>query len=174
MLRDEIVGIDASETTFLTGDIVDFANAKNSELKNCENLFQHLRKKHGAKYIIGNHERKGTFDEFVVYILPDGRRVLLLHYDLQTNREKYLAYRQKSAGAGWFKRTFIIPFIHEYEEMTDRNLGDDFKNAVLKEALKYNCQIVIGGHRHPKELIREKYQGVDIYVVPRGKTEIYL
>jgi hypothetical protein len=110
----------ADENTILAGDIIDLSNVKNKMIGYYKELFDELRLIHGENYIIGNHEKMGTENEFVIKTTESGTRICILHGDIEANPKRWIRYRQEPHGAGWFKRKFIIPFIREAEEIVER------------------------------------------------------
>jgi predicted phosphodiesterase len=151
----------------LLGDIVDLANCKKSETALYFKMLQDLTDEHRGNYIYGNHERMVPTD---MYIL--GETFIAVHGDLQANPVKWKKYRSEPWGAGFFKRKFIIPFIHEAEEIIDRKPKADFLERAWEVARYHQKQIFICGHFHPDKTIDMMYKGIRIIIVPRGYTEL--
>jgi len=161
---------DPSGNTILLGDIVDLANCENKMVEYYNNLRHQFIRIHKDNYIDGNHERIYSFtNNFVIK-----NNIIFAHGDLEANFEKWVKYRQKSHGAGWFKRKFIIPFIREAEEIINRKPKEEFLLGAWNLAKLSKCTTYVCGHFHPKEKIDIFYRGVRIIIVPRGMTELEL
>lgn len=169
MLRKEVSYQPPAPNVKLLGDIVDESNAAYSDVKNAETLHWLLKGTHGTNYIDGNHERESLYDQIIV---ENG--IVFAHGDMQANPSKWLQYRAKPHGAGFFKRKFIIPFIREAEEIINRKPKPEFLERAYKLAKIHGCHTYVGAHFHPKELIDISYKDIRIVIVPRGKTEIEL
>lgn len=167
----EVVNEPASSDTHLLGDIVDLANAAYSDLPKYEALHTSLKMKHGENYFDGNHERCDKVNEVIVETNSHSDRWLFAHGDLEANPTKWEAYRQKSHGAGAFKRKFIIPFIAEAEKVINRaDMKPDFLERVYQLCQTHSANHYVCGHFHPPRMIVTVYKGITVIVLPRGCT----
>lgn len=155
------------QQTKLIGDIVDLASCEKKMVGYYQELWLNLKTIHGKNFIDGNHDRNSVVDELII---ENG--IVFAHGDLQANPERWTEYRAKSHGAGWFKRTFVVPFIREAEEIIDRKPKKEFLERASALAIKNNCHTYIAGHFHPKQVVETKYNNIRIIIVPRGLTEI--
>ena len=169
MLRDEIVSIWPDDHVHLIGDIVDMANCKKSEVSFYREIHDRLKARHGKRFIRGNHERMTILNEIII-----GDTWVAAHGDMEANPEHWIKYRSKSHGAGFFKRNLVVPFIKEVEDVIERKPKLEFLERASKLAKLHGKQNYICGHFHPEKLIREFYDGVNIYIIPRGKTVLGL
>jgi predicted phosphodiesterase len=176
ILRHEVLTEPPHENTLFLGDILDFANSKKDDLETLETFYQMLKSKHGENYIVGNHCRKTIINETVIKTTEYGTRICFVHGDIEANPERWIEYRQKPHGAGWFKRKFIIPFIREAEEIIERKPKKENIERLCAKANSHNCSVIILGHHHPKEMIDfvHTYLGraIRIIILPRGLTEL--
>ncbi len=176
ILRDGILTEPAHANTLFLGDILDFAASKKEDLFNLNKLFVELKNRHGDNYIIGNHERMGVENEIVIKQTEFGTRICFVHGDIEANKERWIRYRQKSPGASWFKRKFIIPFIREAEEIIDRKPKKEILDRMVLKAVEHKCTVYVAGHFHVKETIDliHSHMGhtVRIIILPRGFTEL--
>lgn len=169
MLEAEVMNEPATVWTILLGDIIDMANCEKGAVLKYRQMMETLRLRHGARYLCGNHERKTLVNELYIH-----GKVLFAHGDIEADPERWYEYRGKPQGAGWFKRTFIIPFIREAEQIIERKPKDEFLLRASKLAKEYNCETYVCGHFHPEKVIDMWAYGVRIVILPRGVTEIEL
>lgn len=173
MLRNEISAEPAHENTILIGDIVDGANCLKSELDKNRSFLEMLLRIHKHNYVFGNHERMGSsLKNCVIKTNESGKRIVFAHGDLESNPDKWIEYRSREWGAGLFKRTFIVPFIREAEEILNRKPKKDFLKRAADLAKLNNCTTYVCGHFHPKEIVDVSFDGVHIIILKRGMTEI--
>lgn len=160
--------IEKTKNTILIGDIVEGANCKKKDIPLVEKTIKELTEKFGEKYIYGNHEREGIKNN---HYIENG--IYFTHGDLESNYDKWMEYRFKPKGAGWFKRNIWSKIVNEFDEL-DREPKTDFLIAASNVAKKNGCKTYVAGHFHPKKLIDVTYNGVRIVIVPRGLTVINL
>jgi len=155
---------------YYMGDIVDVKNSLKKNLFEAKELVAKIQKYAGDHYISGNHELM-TFN--MEHITADG--IYLTHGDIFSyGWDGALEWRKKEAGKGKCWR-FVRGLQKNYsrKEGVGTSVGSTkFKQACVEKAKEFNCHTVIIGHRHPKRLLKEVYEGITIYVLPRGKTII--
>lgn len=169
MHEEAIMQATPGEETILLGDIIDMANCEKGAVLKYRQMMDTLRLRHGARYLCGNHERKTLVNELYIH-----GKVLFAHGDIEADPDRWHEYRGKTQGAGWFKRTFIIPFIREAEQIIERKPKEDFLKRASALAKEHGCETYVCGHFHPQEIINSFYDGVRIIIVPRGITRIDL
>jgi predicted phosphodiesterase len=166
----------ADENTILAGDIVDMSNVKHKMIGYYKELYDELRMIHGDNYIIGNHEKMGTENEFVIKTTESGTRICILHGDIEANPKRWIRYRQEPHGAGWIKRTFLIPLIREAEEIIERNPKKEILDRMAFKAYQLDCDVYVCGHFHSKEKLELSHfylgKTYKIIILPRGMTEL--
>lgn len=157
---------------FLLGDNIDFANCNPKDLDKAERDFTSLQLAFGDRYLMGNHERLSCYPRYILIDTYSGRAVLS-HGDWESWGEaKTIAYRMKPHGASWFKRTFVVGAIEEFERVFDRKYKDEFilraRQLMQRTDAKYFCC----GHLHPHERVEIKVDEGVIYILPRGRSEV--
>ena len=163
-------GLEFGENIYYLGDIVDVRNSLKSKIFEAQELIAEIEKNAGEHYISGNQELNS---HNIQHITKDG--ILLSHGDILCCGYKSAKNQRKyKAGKGkiwrWFQGFFGK---YERKEGIGHNVGrTKFKKACYKAAKESGCHTVVVGHRHPKKLQKEVYQGITIYVLPRGKTII--
>lgn len=162
------------EWLVLTGDNIDLAACHPDDVVKGRRMERELRERHSHekllfnRYIPGNHERTTTKNIIAVVELPNGRRILCAHGDLETNPEKYVEYRKKKHGAGWLKRKLLIPLIDKFDDIKNAKIKADLIKRAVALAQLHNCDGYLCGHVHPEEPLREWYNGVEIVIGPQG------
>ena len=153
----------------LLGDILDLKNVLPEFHENCKYLRDRYLDMCGIHYITGNHE---CYSLNLHLHLPDvnGKRVDLIHGDIPLwGLSKAIGRRNVKGGCGRFLRFF------KWIGSKYRNVvGCKLKDKEKRELIKYcpDSDVIIIGHKHPKKIIDEIYNGVGLIVVPRGITEI--
>lgn len=160
--------IEKTKNTILLGDIVEGANCKKSDVPRVEEKIRLLTLLFGDKYIYGNHEREGIKNN---HYIENG--IYFTHGDLESNYDKWMEYRFKKKGAGWFKRNIWSKIVNEFDEL-EREPKTNFLIEASHAAKIHGCHTYVCGHLHPKKLIDVTYGGVRIVIVPRGHTLINL
>lgn len=155
------------QSVIFLGDIFDLANCKKSFVPKLREICKNFIERHQRTFVLGNHERAGTPFKFRYVVVNN---TVFTHGDLEANPDKWGAYRKKEHGAGFLKRTFIVPFIEDAEQIIDRKPKEDFLKRASTFAKEMGVTNYVCGHFHPKEMIVTDYDGVRIYILPRGQT----
>jgi UDP-2,3-diacylglucosamine pyrophosphatase LpxH len=169
IMEDQYMNVQSDENTFFLGDIIDLANCKKSEIKKYQDVYLQLKRKHGENIIPGNHERSGISEHVI-----KRPNFVAVHGDLQANLKRWTEYRSKPHGAGFLKRTFLVPFIREAEMIVERKPKSDFLDRAADFSLAFGMNTYICGHFHPKNKIEIMHKGVRIIILPRGITKLDL
>ena len=80
----------------------------------------------------------------------------------------------KKMGAGFLKRSFSWVFNKFRDAFGGFKISDSDIKKIVDYAKQKNCQVSIGGHKHPKEIYDKKHNGVRVIILPRGISEIYI
>ena len=160
------IPLDAGPGDVLIGDIVDLANCSKRDVLLAKQVLMDLCK--SGVYIFGNHERQGVVGQIFHVI----NRTAFAHGDLQSNPEKWMDYRNKPHGAGWFKRVVIVHAIELAEKVLERPMRKEFLERASKLAKALNCDTYVCGHFHPKSRMETTFDGIKIVVLPRGRSEV--
>lgn len=149
----------------LIGDIVDLANCKRTDVTAALYTQKLLAGKY--RYLSGNHERSLPIGEVLVI-----NKTLFTHGDFESNSSKWLAYRKKAKGAGFFKRGVVVNAIELVEKLNDRPTKLAFLDKAAARAVMYNCSTYVCGHFHPEEKQVITHKGIRIIILPRGLSEV--
>lgn len=158
----------------LTGDNIDNANCKRDQLSYAAEITKELMDHFGDLFVFGNHIMIPNQNEFCIRTINQ-KKVLFSHLHIPLwGREKTEAYMGKSMGAGFFKRSLSWTF----NKFRDSFGGFKIKESDIKKIVDYaklhKCQVIIGGHIHPKETYDKKHSGVRVIILKRGINEIWI
>lgn len=154
----------------LLGDIIDLANCSNKQVPEGETAREKLKDRYKDKYLDGNHERYLPIGTYYIFKSEKNGSVFCTHGDNESNRSRWIDYRQKPHGASIFKRVFVVHAIEIAEKLLSRDMGKDFLDAAAAVAKAKGCSTYVCGHFHPKAIIDQVHNGIRIIVLPRGKT----
>lgn len=172
--EDDASKLEFGDNIYYMGDNVDVKNTLKSKVFEAQELVAEIEKRAGDHYLSGNHELITRNMEHV--ILDDG--IYLTHGDIFSyGEEGAITWRtEKKAGKSrWFRWGLRITKgkCYKRKKGVGTKVGStSFKEACLKKATEFGCHTVIIGHKHPKQLLKEMYKGITIYVLPRGRTVI--
>jgi hypothetical protein len=158
--------VSVDDADLLLGDIIDMANVSKDQKEQARELYFRLAK-HLSKYVEGNHERVGVI---VRWYEEDG--YIFAHGDLESDPDRWVKYRDKPWGAGWFKRNILSRLISEFESIIDRKPKLQFLDNAAALAKLQKCHTYVCGHFHPKERITMMHDGIRIIILPRGRNVI--
>lgn len=154
------------EAVIYLGDIVDMAYCKEEmwevALKDISDYSRHT-------YIYGNHERAGNIERLAIM-----GKTLFAHGDMQSNPDKWGAYRQKPFGAGFFKRNIFAKIIEIAEKVIERPMKKEFLDRAAALAKEYGCVTYVCGHFHVRSIEMAIHRGIKIVVLPRGESRVYI
>lgn len=149
------------------GDNYDLRYAALDQVEQCSiDLAQH-RAMFKERYVSGNH------DLTMERLLSKVGSVLITHGDwyITWGLAQSKAFRTQSAGAGRFSRALQY-LSSKFRTLTGASLSKEDLQRVVMLARINNCQTVVFGHIHCKSLISKEIEGVKIFCVPRGRTEL--
>lgn len=162
------------ENYIYLGDNIDLKNVKKKLVPEARADIERLKRLYGSRFCSGNHELSNIIERYFTET-ENGSVVLFTHSDdLFWSLQKSMKYRAKKPGAGWFKRKVIVPLIHAARPHTTNRLKEKAKERMYNLMVQYGADTLVVGHKHPNELMRIKYMGKEIIIVPRGITELYL
>ncbi len=171
----ELKTLPPSPRLVLTGDIIDRSCCSLEDVIRLTEAMYELKKIHGPRYIMGNHERNGISFEPYLFLLPDGRVVGFTHYDLISDYDKWSKYRMKKPGSNWLGllKTDILDDMDHLKAM--RPLPKGFLDSAVKYCNHYGIDILIGGHFHVAKQRRYKKQGKQIILLPaHRKSKVWV
>lgn len=159
----------------LTGDNNEIACALAENIKANREFQRLLMAKHYSddpelnRYGDGNHDPCGPGHIVSIVELPNGRRILCTHSDLEFNQKKWSDYRNKiRKGVGLLKRVFVMPFVKLFDKIDNDNFAIDFLDRTTAMAKLFGCDGYLGGHAHPQAIIRQWHGGVETVIGPQG------
>jgi len=152
------------------GDNVDVTGslAKDSEL--VYSALRFYRNKFGDRFCSGNHEAY----ELNPHRYQDGNILFCHGDDVFWGRKKSHRFRCKEGGNGGIVDKLWQLFIDRYVAVFNYPLFPSVKKRILSLAETWGVNTIVMGHTHPKKLRKFKVGKVTVYVVPRGRTELYL
>jgi predicted phosphodiesterase len=155
------------ENAWLLGDIIDLKGCDPKDKNDCLRTFEAFNNIYKERYIKGNHDGD-DIDPYFAKV----NNVLLTHGDLICwGGERSCDFRSGDNfhGYGWIKR-FINWARHLWKQRISK--------LEIEQATKYcktlDCNIIVYGHSHTKKLLVKKVNGITIYNIPRGRTELDL
>jgi hypothetical protein len=156
------------------GDILDFKNAKKSDLPavaDALRIMQAAVQAASGYFLYGNHELVSACPRFTII-----GNTYLSHGDWEMWGEaKSIDYRSKTPGAGWFKRTFFSPALEEARDVWGARFSDAFFQRIEEiKRLHPEIKQYICGHGHPHAQIVVQHAGVTCQMMPRGVTRVPL
>jgi metallophosphoesterase superfamily enzyme len=151
----------------LLGDVIDLKNCKKNEVAKHQMMIELLRKE-DCFYISGNHElNTDLLKELFI------SATYFNHSDLISNKEKYTKFRNKEPGAGWFKRTFITPFVDKLRHLV--SVRPNNAMVAFVERLKMansGLKTCVFAHSHPTNTVEWQTAGVYCLILKRGVNDI--
>jgi UDP-2,3-diacylglucosamine pyrophosphatase LpxH len=156
-----------SENIWLLGDIIDLKGCDPKDKSLCLGMLKSLNNMYKERYIKGNHDGD-TIDPFFTRV----GNILMTHGDIicwDNSRAIDFRVGENFQGYGWIKR-FINWARHLWKQRISK--------LEIEQATKYckalDCNIIVYGHSHTKKLLVKKVNGITIYNIPRGRTELDL
>jgi len=119
-----------------------------------------FRAKYPRQCNSGNHSGEPSqIGEVIIVHVTDKAGVVLYsiavtHGDALADYDRWLKYRQKAHGAGWFKRTFIVNAIETFEKLHDRKIKQKLITAAQDMCDELKVSKIIIGHFHHDELVQ--------------------
>lgn len=151
---------------YYLGDNVDLVHCCEDEISTAMKAIRIIEKNWVRRGVAGNHElNKINMPDFLV--VGD---TLLTHGDwLFWKPEHVVAYRAGTPAKSRLSHSGVVDFL--------RHLPQPVFNPSILERIKryadmYGCKMVVCGHRHPRQLVETNYKGIQIAVLPRGRTEV--
>lgn len=152
---------------FHLGDNVDMKGVSKRKILQAKDKLTEI-KKFSKHYCSGNHELD-TDPETIYHAFED---ILFTHGDyLVWGHEKADAWRKKEPGRSRWMR-FALKIVYPLRRFKKLKISNDFKERCVEKAKEMNCNTVIMGHRHPKQLVDIEHKGVRIMILPRGKNTL--
>jgi predicted phosphodiesterase len=155
------------EVQYLLGDIVDLHLAKKDKVNEAKILRSKLYTDFQERYMSGNHAL--TFVNMTKVHEFEGHKILFTHGDMVFKDKEYAVdYRSKKPGSN-----SIIRFGAKIVDTWRMNMRNPkIKTKVVINAFnlasEHDCNTIICGHSHRKEMAYIKYHDVNFYVLPRG------
>ena len=153
----------------LNGDIIDLVNCKKSQILEAKAAIDFLKRERNCVYISGNHCL--LYGDLPLCHL-DGN-VYFDHSDLISNPKRYLKFRNKKPGAGWFKRKFITPLIDSLRHFREVRPNEAMLTFIHNYKLIHpEVTHMYFAHAHPEKDIIFEASGVKVTIFSRGFHEI--
>lgn len=160
-------GITWGPNDFYLGDNVDMTHVRPDALDEARAALGGYADLFEGRMVLGNHElnRPMWVPDFVKV-----SRTLLTHGDLLFwPLAKAVAYRNQPPA----QNRYLHPGMFDFLKYIPQPIATKrFLNNCEIFARAYNVGMIVCGHRHPAKLTRIEHNGILIYVVPRGTTEL--
>lgn len=163
---------------FGLGDNIDMKNCKKRDVEMAQSHIKRcveLTKQHNARFgfdgdtwLDGNHELGFGTNIFFAFI----NSTVLTHGHIpQWSEDKVDEWEKKEAGAGWFKRNFVVRGVAAARHLLPPSVSEDTLEWIDTNLRPESTQIIMG-HKHPKELLIYKHDGRTIIYLPRGVNDV--
>jgi predicted phosphodiesterase len=151
------------ENAYDVGDSFEMKNCEPAELSNVAcRQFLH-RRLFKDRYVSGNH----ACDIVNLRLVIDGH-IMLIHGDeVLWSPSKFRSFRSEEKGQG-------SGIVQKLLAMRNGSLSKSEIKQLAHYACLYNCDTIVIGHVHPKELIDAMFDGIRVICCPRGRTELWL
>jgi UDP-2,3-diacylglucosamine pyrophosphatase LpxH len=161
-----------NDNVILTGDIIDIANCKKSEIKLWRSRIDDLMEDYEERFLLGNHCCKKPIN----YYLKIDNVVFCHGHTLFWNMEQIIEWENKTGGKGLFSRTAYSMYKNSVEFFTDYEGYYEPPIYVLDKAVEicehYKADTLVCGHRH--KMADLQYKGIRFVTVTRGVTTLTL
>ncbi len=157
--------------TYLLGDVIDLGNCRSEELEQWVHLAIRLSEAYSGRYIPGNHER-GLLGSHKLYaqIGP----TILAHGDFEWwGQEKAWANWKEPRGRGPLGY-YAKSVMNWARAFTHSGITQEFLDRVVRLCNGRGATRYICGHRHPPERLTATHKGIEVIVLPRGRSEVFL
>jgi len=163
----------SDKNLYIVGDVYCMANIPKSEVKKQQNNIDRERNILKNRYITGNHERQRDQDR----VEKINSQVGVMHGDyIMWGHNRSVEYRSGKHGLGSLmyklKGTLWVNTLEAIEHGYERELNKNDLERALGVCRHNALKVVIIGHGHFPELVRQNYKGIKVIGLPRGKTQL--
>jgi predicted phosphodiesterase len=158
------------ENAYLLGDIHDLKGCESNAVIDARARQQATHTLFKDRFVYGNHDLMGS-DYSHDFLVIDGH-IILTHGDLITwDESRVRDFRNSESGEGY---TFLKKMLNLGRIIFGNKLSKSDALMASELAKKYNCDTIVFGHTHTKNLYDKMVSGIRVINCPRGKTELYL